>query len=251
MSEPVLALKNIVKTFGAFKATDDVSLELFPGEIHALIGPNGAGKSTLIGQISGSLRPNSGQVYLNGRDISALSVAKRARLGLGRSFQVSSLALEYSARRNVMLAIQARRGSVYRFWQPVSKDLDAIQQAQSILEKVGLGDRSRIVVSEMSHGEKRQLEVACALALKPVCFLLDEPMAGLGPEGSEKLIGFLDQLRSEAPILLIEHDMDAVFRLADRISVLVYGRIIMTGSAKEIASSKEVQTAYLGSEPAC
>ncbi|WP_137134039.1 ABC transporter ATP-binding protein [Rhizobium sp. FKY42] len=242
----VLEINGLEKSFGALKATDGVSLTLRPGEIHALIGPNGAGKSTLIHQICGTLRQDKGSIHLSGRDVSALSVAERARLGLGRTFQISSLAGEFSALRNVMLAVQARQGSSFRFFKPVMKDASLVDAAMERLGRVGLADRAHVPAAELSHGEKRQLEIAIALALDVRAFLLDEPMAGMGPEGSKTLTRFLDGLRQEAPILLVEHDMDAVYALADRISVLVYGRIIATGTVDEIRNDPTVRTAYLG-----
>lgn len=248
MAEPILQLSSLTKTFGALKATDDVSLDLRPGEIHALIGPNGAGKSTLIHQIAGSLRPDTGTIRFLGRDVGALGVPERARMGLGRTFQISSLTPEFSALRNVMLAVQARQGSSFRFFKPVMRDRSLTEPALAMLERVGLADRAAIPAAELSHGERRQLEIAIALALGSKAFLLDEPMAGMDPEGSKTLTGFLDQLRAEAPILLVEHDMDAVFALADRISVLVYGRVIATGTVSEIRADAEVRRAYLGEE---
>ena len=246
MVEPVLQTDNLVKSFGALRATDGITLDLKPGEIHALIGPNGAGKSTLIHQICGTLKQDSGTIRLAGEDIGALSAAARARRGLGRTFQVSSLAPEFSALRNVMLAVQARQGSSFGFFRPVLRDRSLIDPAMAILERVGLSDRARLPAAELSHGERRQLEIAMALALQSKALLLDEPMAGMGPEGSKRLTGFLDTLRQEAPILLVEHDMDAVFALADRISVLVYGRIIATGTVEDIRRDPAVRTAYLG-----
>ena len=246
MADPVLAIRDLRKSFGALKATDGVSIDLYPGEIHALIGPNGAGKSTLIHQICGTLRQDSGQIRLAGQEIGTRTVAERARLGLGRTFQISSLAGEFSALRNVMLAVQAGQGSSFRFFKPVMRDRALTEAAMERLERVGLAARAHVPASELSHGEKRQLEIAIALALDVKAFLLDEPMAGMGPEGSKVLIGFLDRLRQEAPILLVEHDMDAVFALADRISVLVYGRVIATGTVDEIRNDPAVRTAYLG-----
>lgn len=246
MAEPVLQLSDVRKSFGALKATDRVSLDLRAGEIHALIGPNGAGKSTLIHQICGSIRPDSGTIRFLGEDMAGLDMAARVRKGLGRSFQISSLAPEFSALRNVMLAVQARQGSSFRFLRPVASDKSLTGPAMAMLERVGLDARAKVPAAELSHGERRQLEIAIALALGPKAFLFDEPMAGLGPEGSKRLTGFLDGLRQEAPILLVEHDMDAVFALADRISVLVYGRIIATGTVAEIRSDPEVRRAYLG-----
>ncbi|MES5098509.1 ABC transporter ATP-binding protein [Agrobacterium sp. BA1120] len=246
MADAVLQIDNLVKNFGALRATDGVTLDLRTGEIHALIGPNGAGKSTLIHQICGTLRQDSGTIRFAGEDIGALNTAERAQRGLGRTFQVSSLAPEFSALRNVMLAVQAKQGTSFRFFKPVMQDKSLVDPSMAILERVGLADRARLPTAELSHGERRQLEIAMALALQSKAFLLDEPMAGMGPEGSKKLIGFLDTLRHEAPILLVEHDMDAVFALADRISVLVYGKVIATGTVDEIRNNPTVRTAYLG-----
>jgi branched-chain amino acid transport system ATP-binding protein len=246
MAEPVLQIENLQKAFGALKATNGVSLDLRPGEIHALIGPNGAGKSTLIHQISGALAPDGGSIRFLGQDMAGIDMAGRARLGLARSFQISSLVQEFSALRNVMLAVQARQGSSLRFFRAVMRDPSLTEPAMAVLERVGLAGRADIPAAELSHGERRQLEIAMALAIGPKAFLFDEPMAGMGPEGSKALTGFLDGLRKEAPILLVEHDMDAVFALADRISVLVYGRIIATGSVDDIRNDPEVRRAYLG-----
>ncbi len=246
MAEPILEIRDLRKSFGALKATDGVSLQLRPGEIHALIGPNGAGKSTLIHQISGSLMPDSGTIHFLGQDVSTLDMAARARLGLGRSFQISSLAQEFSALRNVMLAEQARQGSSFRFFRPVMADTSLTEPAMAALKRVGLAGRANVPAAELSHGERRQLEIAIALALGSKAFLFDEPMAGMGPEGSKSLTRFLDDLRHEAPILLVEHDMDAVFALANRISVLVYGRVVASGTVDEIRNDPEVRRAYLG-----
>ncbi|RED49064.1 ABC transporter ATP-binding protein [Aestuariispira insulae] len=248
MTETLLEIKGLRKSFGALKATDDVNLDVQAGEIHALIGPNGAGKSTLIGQIAGGLKPDEGQIRFLNRDVIPLSVAKRARMGLGRSFQISSLAMEVSALKNVILAVQAREGSSFKFWKQVRSDQGLMDEAMIQLERVGLADSARTVTSELSHGQRRQLEVACALALKPKLLLLDEPMAGLGAGGSQRLTEFLESLKAEVGILLIEHDMDAVFQLADRISVLVYGRVIETGTVDQIRQSAQVREAYLGEE---
>lgn len=246
MAETVLDIKNLRKSFGGLKATDDVSLDLRKGEIHALIGPNGAGKSTLIGQIAGTIRHDSGSIAFDGQDISALNVTQRAQRGLGRSFQVSSLMPEFSSLRNVMLALQAKQGSSFRFWKPVMQDTAMKDEASAILERVRLGSRIHVPSAELSHGERRQLEIAIALALRSKALLLDEPMAGMGPEGSKQLTAFLDNLRHEVPVLLVEHDMDAVFALADRISVLVYGRVVASGTVAEIRNNPVVREAYLG-----
>ncbi|GHE20610.1 ABC transporter ATP-binding protein [Halomonas urumqiensis] len=246
MSEILLSLDNLNKSFGALRATQDVSLDLRAGEIHALIGPNGAGKSTLIGQIAGNLRPDTGSIQLVGQELTSMSVAQRARLGLGRSFQVSSLAEPLSVMRNVMVAVQALQGHSFRFWKPVNHDRSLLEPAYEALERMQLTHRAWTPVSELSHGERRQVEVACALALKPRALLLDEPMAGLGPEGSAHLTELLETLKLEVPILLIEHDMEAVFRLADRISVLVAGAVIAHGDSATIRQDPRVREAYLG-----
>jgi branched-chain amino acid transport system ATP-binding protein len=248
MADPVLDLRGVSKSFGALRATDDVWLTLVPGEIHALIGPNGAGKSTLMALISGKLAPDSGSIHFRGQEITGLSVAQRARLGLGRSFQVSSLIPEYSARRNVMLALQARQGHPYRVLWPVMRDRSLVDPAREVLRRVGLEGRASVPSAELSHGERRLLEIAVALALEPRAFLLDEPMAGMGADGARRLTAFLDELRAEAPILLVEHDMDAVFALADRVSVLSGGRVIAAGPVAEIRANPEVRRAYLGED---
>lgn len=250
MSDVILSLQHLHKRFGALQATHDVSLELHQGEIHALIGPNGAGKSTLIGQIAGNLRPDEGSVFLAETELTRLSVAQRARLGLGRSFQVSSLAEPLSVMRNVMMGVQALQSHSFRFWQPVARDKALLAPAYEALERMQLSHRAWTPVSELSHGERRQVEVACALALKPRALLLDEPMAGLGPEGSAKLTELLEALKKEVPILLIEHDMEAVFRLADRISVLVSGSVIAHGDSHAIKQDPRVREAYLGNDDA-
>ncbi len=248
MPEAILSLSKVTKQFGALLASDNVSLDLMPGEIHALIGPNGAGKSTLIKQIAGEIKPDSGEIRFDGRDIGELGAVERSRMGLARMFQVSSLMPEFSVLQNVVLAQQSVSGKIFRFFKPVLSDASLLQPAMAQLERVGLADRAQMRAADISHGERRQLEMAVALALKPRAFLLDEPMAGMGPEGSKNLTDFLGGLRAEAPILLVEHDMDAVFALADRISVLVYGRIIATGTVDEIRGNDDVKRAYLGEE---
>lgn len=248
MSTPVLALDGITKTFGALKASDGVTLDLRPGEIHALIGPNGAGKSTLIKQIAGELRPDSGRVHFDGRDITQTGAAERARLGLARSFQVSSVIPAATAEANVQLAVMGQSRRTYGFLRGFARDRRLADPAAEHLARVGLRERADVLASELSHGERRQLEIAMAMALRPRAFLLDEPMAGMGPEGTQALTGLLGSLRGDAPILLVEHDMDAVFSLADRISVLVSGRILATGTVAEIRANRDVQIAYLGDE---
>ncbi len=246
MTDTVLRIETLNKSFGALVATDNVSFDVKKGEIHTLIGPNGAGKSTLIAQITGWLKPDSGTVWLGSKNISNLSVAKRSRLGLGRSFQVSCLAMELSARRNVMLAVQSQQGSSFHFWKAISTDKSLTEAADKILATLNILDFADTRTSELSHGKRRELEVACALALKPKILLLDEPMAGLDPASTAGLISFLEQLKIDIPILLIEHDMDAVFRLSDRISVLLYGKIVFSGTPDEIQASSIVREAYLG-----
>lgn len=250
MTEALLRTEGLTKAFGALVATVDVSLDLRAGEIHALIGPNGAGKSTLIKQISGDLEADQGRVIFGGRDVTPLGTAARARAGLARSFQITALAMEMSVLQNAMLGVLGARGSVWRFFAPVMRDRELRAAAEAALARVGLSEVSRTCVADLSHGQRRLLEVAVALAQRPRAFLMDEPMAGLGTEGSSRMTALLDGLRTEAPILLVEHDMDAVFALADRISVLVYGRIIATGTAADIRRDPEVRRAYLGESAA-
>ncbi len=246
MTDPVLDLAGVGKSFGALKVADGIDLTLVPGEIHALIGPNGAGKSTLIKLIAGDLAPDTGSIRFAGRDMAGIAPPGRIRLGLSRTFQVSSLIGDFSARRNVMLAVQARQSGTMGFFRQVRHDRRLMDAADAALDRVGLSDRGDIRAAELSHGEKRLLEIAIAIALEPRVFLMDEPMAGLGAEGSRLLVGFLDGLRREAPILLVEHDMDAVFALADRISVLVGGRVIARGAPEVIRADRHVRAAYLG-----
>jgi len=246
MAEPILVLDGVTKAFGAVRASDAVSLTLLPGEIHALIGPNGAGKSTLIKQIAGEIAPDAGTIRFDGRDLAGLGPEARARLGLARSFQVSSVIPAMTAAQNVHLAVMGRQQRVFRFWRAARHDPDLDRPAREMLDRVGLAGRAHVPAAQLSHGERRQLEIAMALALCPKAFLLDEPMAGMSLDGAARLTDFLADLRRDAPILLVEHDMDAVFALADRISVLVYGRVIATGTVAEIRANPEVQTAYLG-----
>lgn len=250
MTNPVLATYGISKSFGAVRACEDVSLTLDPGEIHAIIGPNGAGKSTLIKQICGALKPDRGRVALMGRDVTALPVSARAQAGLARTFQVSALAMEATVLQNAVLGALGVRGGVFNMFRRALDRSDLRDAAMAALAQVGLADRAAMRAAALSHGQRRQLEVAMALTLQPRAFVMDEPMAGMGAEGSRQMTAFLDKLRAQAPILLVEHDMDAVFALADRLSVLVYGRIIATGSVAEIRANKEVQAAYLGTEGA-
>ncbi len=246
MAEPVLATQGITKSFGALTASDDVSIDLCSGEIHAIIGPNGAGKSTLIQQICGLLAPDSGAVRLMGRDVTGATAAARAQAGLGRTFQISQLAMEDTVLQNVLLGAIGQGRTPWRFWRPALGNARLLERAEAALDRVGLADVAGTRCGNLSHGQRRQLEVAVALTLSPKAFVMDEPMAGLGAEGSKLLTAFLDGLREEAPILLVEHDMDAVFALADRISVLVYGKVIATGSVDEIRRDPLVREAYLG-----
>ncbi len=248
MAEPVLEVRGLSKSFGALRATDNVSLDLRAGEIHALIGPNGAGKSTLIAQIAGSLAPDAGTVHFLGRDVTRLATAARARLGLGRTFQISALAMEHTVLQNALLGAIGATGRAFRLLAPALSEAELLARASEALHRVGLEEKAATRAAELSHGERRQLEVAVALTLRPRAFLMDEPMAGLGIEGTRALTALLDELRREAPILLVEHDMDAVFALADRISVLVYGRLIATGTVEEIRAHPEVRRAYLGED---
>lgn len=248
MIDPVLETHNLTKSFGAVQASKNITLDLRAGEIHALIGPNGAGKSTLIKQICGGLTPDAGRVVLNGEDITHLSTPDRARKGLGRTFQISALAMEDSVLQNALLGALGAHGSPFRFFAPAARNRELRARAEDALEQVGLMDYRNVRTSELSHGQRRQLEVAIALTLTPKAFVMDEPMAGLGAEGSHILTQFLDGLRKQAPILLVEHDMDAVFALADRISVLVYGEVIATGTVDHIRNDPAVRTAYLGED---
>ncbi len=246
MTDSLLRISGLCKHFGGIVATDHVNLQVSPGIIHAIIGPNGAGKTTLIAQLSGLLRPSAGRIEFNGQDITHLPAARRARLGLARSFQITSVLKPMTLLENVMLAVQGTRGHSFRFWQPVKSDREMQDRSMEYLRQVGLADRADRLAAQVSHGEQRQLEVAMALAMKPRMLLLDEPMAGMGPEESARMIEFLDTLRGDRTILLVEHDMDAVFTLADTLSVLVNGHIIATDSVEAIRANPEVQKAYLG-----
>ena len=248
MSYSVLELQGLNKSFGAVRATRDLSFLVKACEIHALIGPNGAGKTTVVQQIYGALKPDVGRVLFNGRDISNLPVPDRVRAGIGRSFQISNVLMDFTVLENAIIAEQARLGQSFRFLRPAFHDQNLISGAHNILSRVGLEDRAGHQASDLAHGERRVLELALALATAPQLLLLDEPMAGAGPEESERMTEIIERLRGQVAILLIEHDMDAVFRLADRITVLVEGAVIASGTADEISNSAAVQTAYLGSE---
>ena len=242
----LLQTRRLTKRFGAIVATDALDLAFERAEVHAIIGPNGAGKTTLINQLAGSLRPDAGAVLLRGRDITASSVHARVRHGITRSFQVTNLFRTMSALDNVALAVQAGAGSSFRFWHNARADARLFDHALALLEQVGLRERADVNAGLMAHGEQRQLEVALALATRPLLVLLDEPMAGLGPEESLRMIELIDRLREQVTIVLVEHDMNAVFRLADRISVLLNGRLLATGTAEAIRSNPDVRRAYLG-----
>ena len=248
MAEPLLRVQKLVRRFGGIIATDHVSLEIPQGELHAIIGPNGAGKTTLISQLTGHLMPHAGSIFLGGRDITRLAAYRRSGLGLARSFQITSLLTDFTAADNVALAAQARDGHSFRFFRNARKEEGLRRTALAALQRVGLADRAEMLVSRLSHGEQRQLELAFALATRPQLLLLDEPMAGLGPTESARMVKLLQDLRKEVTIILVEHDMEAVFALADRISVLVYGRVIAAGAPSDIRRNEEVKRAYLGDQ---
>jgi len=248
VADPLLSVKDLVRRFGGITATDHVSLDVAQGELHAIIGPNGAGKTTLISQLTGHLMPHSGRVHLAGRDITHLAAWRRSALGLARSFQITSLLLDLTAADNVALAAQAHHGHSFSFWRNARRESGLRQAAQVALERVGLGHRADVPVSRLSHGEQRELELAVALATKPQLLLLDEPMAGLGVTESARMVKLLQELRKQVTIVLVEHDMDAVFALADRISVLVYGRVIASDVPGAIRQNEEVKRAYLGDQ---
>ncbi|ADZ70295.1 ABC transporter ATP-binding protein [Polymorphum gilvum] len=244
----ILAIEDLVKCFGGLVATDRVSLEVREGEIHALIGPNGAGKSTLINQLCGELAPDSGTIRLAGRDVTRVPTPARVALGLGRTFQITSLLDDMSVRENVGMAVQVRLGHNFRIFDAVRDRRAVWQEADRLIADSALAPRAGVRVADLSHGEKKQLELVVALAMKPRLLLLDEPMAGLGHVESLAMIEMLRRTRESAAMLLVEHDMDAVFALADRISVLVYGKIIATGTVDEIRDDPAVREAYLGAE---
>jgi branched-chain amino acid transport system ATP-binding protein len=244
----MLALRNVSKRFGGVVATDEVSLEVAPGEVHALIGPNGAGKTTLIGQISGSLATDAGTILLEAADITAWREHQRVKAGLARSYQITSIFRRFSVLDNLALAVQARSGSSFSFWRPVAAESALFEEARLLSREIGLAERLEISAGHLAHGEQRALEVGLALATRPKLVLLDEPMAGMGPEESQRMIALIGRIRASVAVLLVEHDMDAVFRLADRITVLVNGRVIATGKPEAIRADPEVRRAYLGDE---
>jgi branched-chain amino acid transport system ATP-binding protein len=246
----LLHLDGLVKRFGGLTATDGVTLDVTEGEIHALIGPNGAGKTTLIHQIAGSLAPDAGRIRFNGVDVTRMSLHLRTQLGLARSYQVVSLFRRLSVRDNLAFAVQARTGSTFRFWRAAADQQPLFDEARELAARVDLADRLDAPARTLAHGEQRRLEIGLALATRPRLLLLDEPLAGLGPEESARMVDLVSGLRSHCTLLLVEHDMDAVFRLADRVSVLVNGRIIATGTPDEIRVHREVRRAYLGDDVA-
>ena len=248
MIAPVLSLEGLNKSYGALQATCNVSLDVVAGEIHALIGPNGAGKTTLVRQIYGSEAPDSGTVRLHGATVNHLSVPQRVRNGIGRSFQISNVLMEFTVLENAMVAEAARRGEAFRFLRPAFTDRGLRDGAMAILARVGIEARGETRVADLAHGERRLLEFALALAGDPALLLLDEPMAGAGPEETRHMIEIIERLRGEVAILLIEHDMDAVFRLADRVTVLVEGAVIASGTPDAISEDAAVRAAYLGGD---
>jgi branched-chain amino acid transport system ATP-binding protein len=248
VADALLRVENLVRRFGGILATDNLSLDVARGELHAIIGPNGAGKTTLISQLTGQLLPNSGTIHFAGQDITHLPAFRRSTLGLARSFQITSLLPDFTACDNVALAAQAHDGHSFRFWGNARKESCLREAAHAALRRVGLDHRADVVVSELSHGEQRELELAVALATRPQLLLLDEPMAGLGTTESARMVKLLRELRKEVTIVLVEHDMEAVFALADRITVLVYGRVIASGVPAAIRSNEEVKRAYLGDQ---
>lgn len=250
MNDSILRVSGLSKRFGGLTATDNLDLEVRSGETHAIIGPNGAGKTTLIAQLAGAVSPDSGCIVFAGEDITRRSVHYRVSAGLARSFQISSFFPHFSTLQNVALAVQARHGSSFRFWRPAAAEAAVFEEAFAIMREVGLAGVSASPAGRLSHGEHRQLELALALATRPKLLLLDEPMAGMSGDESKMMLALIEGLAQRLTVLLVEHDMDAVFRLADRISVLVSGRVIATGTPKEISGNAEVKKAYLGDEEA-
>ncbi len=250
MSDTLLGIAGLVKRFGGLTATDQVSLEIERGEVHALIGPNGAGKTTLIAQLTGSLASDAGSLMFDQTDITRMPQHERVREGLARSYQITSIFGKFSVLDNLALAVQARSGSSMSFWRSLAAETALFDEAHALAERVGLAGREAVIAGNLAHGEQRQLEVGLALATRPKLLLLDEPMAGMGPEESALMMDLVEKVRAEVTVLLVEHDMDAVFRLADRISVMVGGRLIATGVPADIRVNAEVRKAYLGDEAA-
>ena len=250
MTDVLLRIEALSKRFGGVLASDAISLEVPAGELHAIIGPNGAGKTTLIGQLAGEIAPDGGRIEFAKADITRLPAWRRSRLGLARSFQITSLFPDFSALDNVALAVQAHAGHSFRFWRDARSEPGLREPARAALARLAIAERADMLVSRLSHGEQRQLELAVALATRPRMLLLDEPMAGMGPDESARMVATLRELKGELTILLIEHDMEAVFALADRITVLVYGRIIASGTPEAIRADEKVREAYLGEQEA-
>ena len=252
MAEALLAVRGLIKHFGGLLASAGIDLDVAPGETHAIIGPNGAGKTTFIGQLAGDLRPDAGSIRFADHDVTRLDTPHRARRGLARSFQVTSIFRDFSALDNVALAVQAHAGSSFAFWRRARVEPALRDPARAALESVGLGGRAHVLAASLAHGEQRQLEIAMALATRPRLLLLDEPVAGMNREETEDMARFILDVQEEwgVTVLLVEHDMDAVFTLADRISVLVYGRIIATGTPAEVRGNEAVRRAYLGEDQA-
>jgi branched-chain amino acid transport system ATP-binding protein len=248
VADPVLRIENLSKNFGGLRVTDDVTFDVKPGELHAVIGPNGAGKTTLINQISGLLAPDAGRIAFAGEDITSLPVHTRAARGLARSFQITSILPRFSVLENVALAVQARDGSSFRFFGNAVDEPELNSSALAALVQVGLAERASVPAAELSHGEKRALELAIALAMEPKLLLLDEPMAGTGRDETDRLVAVLRSLKGRFPMVLVEHDMTAVFALADRISVMIYGRILASGPPEQVRADPQVIAAYLGDE---
>ncbi len=248
MADPLLRVEGLRKRFGAVQASHDVNLEVAAGEIHALIGPNGAGKTTALNQLTGEIKPDEGRILFDGRDITGLPVHRRARRGLARSYQITSIFERLTVRQNLALSLQARTGHSFRFWRDAGKDPEILARMDAALARVGLAERADLPAGNLSHGEKRQLDVGMALAGNPKLLLLDEPYAGMGPGGAVELTKLIRSLKKDVTILLVEHDMNVVFSLADRITVLVYGETFASGPPEEIRSSPEVRRAYLGEE---
>jgi branched-chain amino acid transport system ATP-binding protein len=248
VTEALLQVESLYKRFGGLVATDRLDFAVERGELHALIGPNGAGKTTLIHQLSGAVKPEAGKIRFDGEDITGRLLHERVRLGLARSYQITSVFRGFTVVHNLALAVLARSGSSVRFWRPLERETALFDEAKAICARVGLEGREQSIAGTLAHGEQRQLEVGLALATNAALLLLDEPMAGMGPQDSTRMVDLIAGLKGTVTVLLVEHDMDAVFRLADRISVLVSGRIIATGAPEGIRTNPDVRRAYLGDE---
>ena len=246
----LLAVERLEKSFGGLAANDGIDLTVEHGELHAVIGPNGAGKTTLINQLSGEIRPDAGNIIFDGRDVTRLPAHLRSHLGLSRSYQITSVFLDFTALQNVAMAVQARDGHSFAFWSPAALDRSLVEPARAALARVGLADRADTLAANLAHGAQRQLELAMALVAQPKLLLLDEPMAGMSHREAEGIVALLGSLKGRYSVLLVEHDMDAVFALADRITVLVYGRPIACGAPDEIRGNPMVRDAYLGDQDA-